>query len=428
MHPKNIFIKDYTYDLPEEKIARYPLAERDASKLLIYKEGKITEDIYRNIDAHLPENSLLVFNNTKVVEARLLFQKHSGGSIEIFCLEPHEQYGDITSAMLLQGKVLWKCLVGGASKWKRGQVLEKRIITTGNEIILSATYIEKRADHFIIELSWTPGKMCFAELLHYAGAIPLPPYIKREAESSDAERYQTIYANHDGSVAAPTAGLHFTESIFDKLKKKNIQTDFVTLHVGAGTFKPVKSETIGEHEMHAEFIDVSKETIEHILKNLNNPIVAVGTTSLRTIESLYWLGVKARKPEPDIYRVCSGAALSEQSFGVLSQWEAYKLAVYNISPAEALNALIEWMDKKKLSRLITKTQILIAPEYKAKILNGLITNFHQPNSTLLLLVAALIGDDPIAIGWRKVYDHALQNDFRFLSYGDGSLLWIPVAG
>ena len=418
MHPKNISIKDYNYNLPEEKIARYPLAERDASKLLIYKEGRITEDIYRNIDAHLPENSLLVFNNTKVVEARLLFQKSSGGIIEIFCLEPHEQYGDITSAMLQQKKILWKCLVGGASKWKRGQVLEKRIIISDKEIILHATYTEKRTDHFIIELAWLPGNISFAELLHHAGAIPLPPYIKREAEESDAERYQTIYAHHDGSVAAPTAGLHFTESSFEKIKKKNIQTDFVTLHVGAGTFKPVKSETIGEHEMHAEFIDVSKETIEHILQNLNNPIVAVGTTSLRTIESLYWLGVKARKPE-----LSSGALIPEQSSGSLSQWEAYELAEYNISPAEALTALIDWMNKKNLNRLITKTQILIAPGYKAKIVSGMITNFHQPNSTLLLLVAALIGDD-----WKKVYDYALQNDFRFLSYGDGSLLWIPVAG
>jgi S-adenosylmethionine:tRNA ribosyltransferase-isomerase len=407
MHPKNISIKDYTYALPEEKIAHYPLAERDASKLLIYKKGEISEDIYRNIDTHLPENSLLVFNNTKVIEARLLFQKLSGGIIEIFCLEPHEKYTDIVSAMQQQKKVLWKCLVGGASKWKHGQVLEKKIVTPGKEIILQAVYIEKRTDHFIIELSWSPGNISFAELLHYAGAIPLPPYIKREVEASDAERYQTIYAHHDGSVAAPTAGLHFSRTIFDKLEKKNIQTDFVTLHVGAGTFKPVKAEIIKDHEMHAEFIDVSKETIENILENLNNNIVAVGTTSLRTIESLYWLGLKSilspRNPDLQLW-----------------QWESYELEEQNISPAEALNALIEWMDKKKLKRLITKTQIIIAPGYKTKIVRALITNFHQPDSTLLLLVAALIGDD-----WKKVYDIALQNGFRFLSYGDGSLLWIP---
>jgi S-adenosylmethionine:tRNA ribosyltransferase-isomerase len=415
MHPKNISIHDYTYDLPEEKIARYPIAERDASKLLVYKEGNITTDIYRNIDSFLPERSLLIFNNTKVVEARLLFQKATGGVIEIFCLKPHEQYADITSAMLQQEKVLWKCLVGGASKWKRGQVLEKKIAVNKKEIILHASYIEKRTDHFIIELSWSPVNTSFAELLHLAGAIPLPPYIKREAEQSDAERYQTIYAQHDGSVAAPTAGLHFTDTIFENLKKKNIQTDFVTLHVGAGTFKPVKSEIMEEHEMHAEFIDVSVSTIENILSHLDNNIIAVGTTSLRTIESLYWLGVKARKPE-----LCSGASIPEQSSGIqLSQWEAYELARHNISPTDALNALIEWMHKNKLKRLITKTQILIAPGYKMKIVKGLITNFHQPNSTLLLLVAALTGDD-----WRKIYDHALQNDFRFLSYGDGSLLWV----
>lgn len=406
MRPKNISIQDYTYDLPEEKIARYPLAERDVSKILIYKDGKIFEDIYRNIDIHLPENSLLIFNNTKVVEARLLFQKPTGGIIEIFCLEPHEQYADITSAMLHHGKVLWKCLVGGASKWKRGQMLEKRIMTADKEIILHGVYIEKRTDHFIIELSWSPANMSFAELLHHAGAIPLPPYIKREAEKNDAERYQTIYAQYDGSVAAPTAGLHFTPVIFEKLKKKNIHVDFVTLHVGAGTFKPVKSKTLEDHKMHAEFIDVSKAAIENILRHLNDTVVAVGTTSLRTIESLYWLGVKVRKPE-------------QSAVIQLSQWEAYELSRQNISPVDALQALLEWMEKNCLKRLITKTQIIIAPGYKPKIFQALITNFHQPNSTLLLLVAALIGDD-----WRKVYDYALQNDFRFLSYGDGCFLYI----
>jgi S-adenosylmethionine:tRNA ribosyltransferase-isomerase len=426
MHPKNISIQDYTYDLPEEKIARYPLAERDSSKLLIYKEarpddpvgrGKITEDIYRNIDTHLPENSLLIFNDTKVVEARLLFQKPTGGIIEIFCLEPHEQYADITSAMLQQGKVLWKCLVGGASKWKRGQVLEKRIIAADKEIILHGVYVEKRTDHFIIELSWSPGNMSFAELLHHAGAIPLPPYIKREAEANDAERYQTIYAQYDGSVAAPTAGLHFTNLLFEKLRLKNIHFDFVTLHVGAGTFKPVKTETLEEHEMHAEFIDVSKKTIENILQNLNYNIVAIGTTSLRTIESLYWLGVKVWKPE-----LRSGLALPEQSSGVLlSQWEVYDMREQTVPVKDALQALLDWMEKNNLKRLITKTQIIIAPGYKTKIVQALITNFHQPNSTLLLLIAALIGDD-----WKKVYDHALQNGFRFLSYGDGCLLWIPA--
>ena len=408
-NPKDISINDYTYSLPEERIAKYPLAERDASKLLIYKNGEITTGVYKNVTDHIPSNSLLIFNNTKVIEARLLFQKPTGGVIEIFCLEPHEQYADITTAMLQRGNVLWKCLVGGASKWKAGQILEKKINNGKKEIILLASYIEKRNDSFIIKLSWTPSALSFAEILHFAGAIPLPPYIKRDVEQSDVERYQTVYAHHDGSVAAPTAGLHFTENIFEQLKEKNIQMDFVTLHVGAGTFKPVKAESMQEHEMHAEWIDVSKNTIQTILDNLDNNIIAVGTTSLRTIESLYWLG---RKPELLFRKNGTGVPLS------ISQWEAYEFHNENISAKDALQSLLEWMKKNNLEKIIAKTQILIAPGYKFKIVKGLITNFHQPQSTLLLLVAALIGDD-----WRKVYDYALQNDFRFLSYGDGSLLY-----
>ena len=405
--PRDISIKDYTYSLPEDRIAKYPLAERDASKLLIYKEATITEDRYKNIASHIPENSLLVFNNTKVVEARLLFQKTTGGVIEIFCLEPHEQYADITTAMLQKQNVFWQCLVGGASKWKQGQVLEKKIKQDGIEVILNARYVEKRADTFIIELSWLPAELSFAEVLHATGAIPLPPYIKRAAEESDTERYQTVYAQFDGSVAAPTAGLHFTENIFETLKEKNIQTDFVTLHVGAGTFKPVKTETMQEHDMHAEWIDVSKTTIENILQNLDNNIIAVGTTSLRTIESLYWLGVKSQE-----------SGVGTQESGQLLQWEAYELAKKNCTVKEALLSLLYWMKENKLERLVAKTQILIAPGYEFKIAKGLITNFHQPQSTLLLLVAALIGKD-----WKEVYEHAMQKDFRFLSYGDGSLLW-----
>lgn len=405
--PRTISIRDYTYTLPEERIAKYPLAERDASKLLICNNGTISEDTYRNIAYHIPEISLLIFNNTKVVEARLLFQKTSGGIIEIFCLEPHEQYPDITTAMLQKGKVLWQCLAGGASKWKPGQVLEKTIQSAGTEISLQAKYIEKRPGSFIIELSWLPVEFSFAELLHFAGAVPLPPYIKRSAEASDKERYQTVYAHTDGSVAAPTAGLHFTESIFYELKKKNIQTDFVTLHVGAGTFKPVKTETMAEHDMHAEWMDVSKTAIENILNNLDSNIVAVGTTSLRTIESLYWMGLKSRE----------SLVVSQESLQLL-QWDVYGLPEKNITSGVALKSLLEWMNKNKMERLITKTQILIAPGYDFKIVKGLITNFHQPQSTLLLLVAALIGGD-----WRKIYDYALQKDFRFLSYGDGCLLW-----
>lgn len=402
--PRSISIQDYTYSLPDEKIAKYPLTERDASKLLICKQGTITEDIYRNIADHLPAGSLLVFNNTKVVEARLLFQKESGGLIEIFCLQPGEQYRDITTALLQKEKVLWHCLVGGASKWKTGQVLEKKIISATHSIILRARYIEKRSGSFIIELSWSPGELSFAEILHHAGAIPLPPYIKRKPEPSDNERYQTIYAQWDGSVAAPTAGLHFTNTIFEKLREKNIETGFVTLHVGAGTFKPVKAETMQEHEMHAEFIDVSRQMIRHLHDHLDNTIIAVGTTSLRTIESLYWIG---QSPE-----------LGTGDHPIqLSQWTPYE-AKSDVDPKKALQTLLQWMESNNLERLIAKTQLLIAPGYEFKIAKGLVTNFHQPQSTLLLLVAALIGKD-----WKKVYDHALQHDYRFLSYGDGCLLW-----
>ena len=405
MDPGNISIHDYNYSLPEEKIARHPLTERDASKLLIYKEGAISEDVFNHIGQYIPENSLLIFNNTKVIEARILFQKPTGGVIEIFCLEPGNQYPDIASAFIQQAQVRWVCLIGGASKWKRGQQLEKKIKTPTHEIDLHAFYIEKEKDSFIIEFRWTPSTMSFAEILHYAGKVPLPPYLKREAEQSDIERYQTIYARHDGSVAAPTAGLHFTEAIFKKLKEKNIITDFVTLHVGAGTFKPVKSETVREHTMHAEFIDVSKTTIESLLNQENN-VIAIGTTTLRTLETLYWLGVKTM------------TGTGNESGLQLEQWEAYDLAPKNIPAGDALRSLLNWMMKNKMDRLFTKTQLIIVPGYEVRIPNALITNFHQPQSTLLLLVAALIGKD-----WKKVYDYALQQSFRFLSYGDGSLLW-----
>ena len=403
--PRTLSIKDFTYFLPDERIANYPLAERDASKLLIYKNRHLTEDIYRNIAEHIPNDSLLVFNNTKVVEARLLFKKNTGGVIEIFCLEPHQQYPDITTAMLEHEKVLWHCLIGGASKWKRGQLLEKKIRYNSNDLILNARYIDKAGDSFIIELSWNNPALSLAEVLHLFGAIPLPPYIKREAEASDAERYQTVYAHYEGSVAAPTAGLHFTDSVFENLKKKNIDTDFLTLHVGAGTFKPVKSESMRDHEMHAEHFTVTKSFIQNLIDHLEKNIIAVGTTSLRTLESLYWLGVK------------HSTVQTQQSLEI-TQWEVYSYNEKTTSSKEALENLFNWMDQKRLNQMSAKTQIIIAPGYQFKIATGLITNFHQPQSTLLLLVAAFIGEN-----WRKVYDHALENDFRFLSYGDGSLLW-----
>lgn len=403
MHPKHLSITEFSYELPAERIADYPVSPRDQSKLLIHKNSSIQEDIYANITNHLPENSLLVFNNTKVVEARLLFQKPTGGVIEIFCLEPHEQYRDITTALQQTGKVWWQCLVGGASKWKPGQILKKIITTDEGGIELSASYIEKKAGSFIIELSWEPSAITFADLLHIAGAIPLPPYIKRKADAMDSETYQTIYAKMEGSVAAPTAGLHFTDTIFSKLREQNVGISYVTLHVGAGTFKPVKSETLEEHDMHAEFIDVSIDTIKDLAAAIDQrSIIPVGTTSMRTIESLYWLGVKA---------------FNGEDLQGLTQWEVYECPEQNLPAAEALNALVKWMEKQKMEQLITKTQIIIVPGYSFRIADGLITNFHQPQSTLLLLIAALVGNE-----WKKMYRYALDNGFRFLSYGDGCLI------
>jgi S-adenosylmethionine:tRNA ribosyltransferase-isomerase len=407
MDPHKISILDYTYDLPNEKIAFHPLEKRDASRLLIYKDETISEDHYLNIDHYLPSDSLIIFNNTKVVEARLLFQKESGASIEIFCLDPDEQYPDIVTAFGQQQSVIWNCLIGGASKWRAGQILSKKVEYKGQTVTLSAKCLEKKETYFSIQLFWTPEGLSFAEVLHACGAIPLPPYIKRAADKEDEERYQTVYAQKDGSVAAPTAGLHFTPAILDRLEKKKIETLFVTLHVGAGTFKPVKASQMADHDMHAEFIDVSAETINFILNNLSKKITVVGTTSLRTIESLYWLGVKSI-----IDKTISLDSLKIQ------QWDPYELKIPGeISVALALQSLLDWMKQNKKERLITTTQLLIAPGYRFKIVDFLVTNFHQPQSTLLLLVAALVGDD-----WRRIYQYALENGFRFLSYGDGCLL------
>jgi S-adenosylmethionine:tRNA ribosyltransferase-isomerase len=398
MHPKNIFIQNFTYHLPDDKIALHPLGQRDHSKLLIYKSGIIAADRYSSIHQHLPENSLLIFNNTKVIKARILFTKPTGGVIEIFLLEPYQ--ADYTTTLSATKKCKWKCFIGGASKWKEKE------LGFGNWG-LTVKLLEKLVDAYVVEFNWDDD-ISFAAILEQAGNIPLPPYIKRKPEEEDKDRYQTIYAAHDGSVAAPTAGLHFTETVFKNLAAKNINKDFVTLHVGAGTFKPVKAATMQAHEMHAEWIDVSIVFIENLIKNLGNSIIAVGTTSLRTIESLYWLGVKA----------LLDPALPQLQ---ITQWEVYDDLPGNetITVAEALQALINWLQKNNLSQLFTQTQILIAPGYKFMIAKAIVTNFHQPQSTLLLLVAAAVGDD-----WRKIYNYALKNDFRFLSYGDGSLLFI----
>lgn len=402
LNPRDIRIQDYNYDLPEEKIAKFPLDERDASKLLIYQDGNIREDIYRNITDHLPEGATLVFNNTKVVEARMLFQKDTGSVIEIFALEPDDRYADIQTAMLEKGAVYWKCMVGGASKWKHGMILQKKINET---VVLSAEIINQLPDCFLIYLSWSDHELSFAEVLHHAGLIPLPPYLKRKTESTDAERYQTIYAKEDGSVAAPTAGLHFTDRIFEKMNDANIKKAYVTLHVGAGTFKPVKSERLDGHEMHAEYIDVHIDTLKQL--STSPTIYVVGTTSLRTLESLYWMGVKCHY-EPAI----SIAELEMQQWELYDKWKELEL------PAnDAIHSLIQYMETKKMERIICRTSLLITPAYEKKWVKGIITNFHQPQSTLLLLIAAFMGND-----WRRVYEFALANNYRFLSYGDGMLI------
>ncbi len=337
MHPKDLSINDFNYDLPEEKIAVFPLEKRDQSKLLIYKNEKISEDIYRNIAAYLPEGCFLVFNDTKVIKARILFKKITGSVIEIFCLEPYERIKDYAVVLQQKNSIKWKCMIGGAGKWKE-KFLEKTISIHGENIILKAGLIEKLSDAYVVELTWTPGNYSFAEIIEHAGETPLPPYIKRKAEESDAERYQSIYSLHEGSVAAPTAGLHFTKEIFSSLKKKNIDTGFVTLHVGAGTFKPVKSERMDQHEMHAEWIDVSTSFIETLINNISHGIFCVGTTSVRTIESLYWMGLKAYlNPKIEFENL------------LIQQWDVYEddLQNNNCSAGRCIESIIGFSEKPK---------------------------------------------------------------------------------
>ncbi len=410
MHPKQIVIADFTYQLPADKIALYPLPDRDRSKLLICDSEEIKEDIYRNIAMYLPSNSLLIFNNTKVIPARILFKKPSGGIIELFCLEPFGDNNDHAVVMNKTNAVLWKCMIGGAAKWKSGH-LEKSISIGGSEVNLKAALKQKLADAFVAEFSWHPSHFTFAEVLEQAGETPLPPYIKRKPNEADKERYQTIYAIKDGSVAAPTAGLHFTAAIFSSLREKNIKKDFITLHVGAGTFKPVKAPVLAGHEMHPEYIEISVATIENI-QSADKNIIAVGTTSVRTLESLYWMGVKA---------LLNPGGNAE--YLALKQWEVYEppLAEQLVDVKTALQSLKDWMTNNRKEKLLIKTQIIIVPGYTFRVVNAVITNFHQPNSTLLLLIAA------VTVDWKKIYNYALENNFRFLSYGDGCLITVSGA-
>lgn len=401
--PFQLSISDYHYELPPERIAKYPLEERDASRLLIYKGGKIREDVYRNITKYLPEGSRLFFNDTKVIRARLFFKNSRGGKIEIFCLDP-AAHKDLALCMSSLSPVRWNCMIGGLSKWKD----EKLSLETGS-FKLNAALVSNENNHPVVEFSWSPAGLSFAEILDACGALPIPPYLKRETEHIDLDRYQTLYAKHEGSVAAPTAGLHFTDRIFDSLLRKNILPRYLTLHVGAGTFKPVKSEQMRDHEMHAETIDVKREMIEDMLKDPNPFRVAVGTTSLRTLESLYWLGLKLHDHP---------GTMPEEL--VLTQWEPYQERTEEISADAALQSLLLWMDRHGLGRLLCSTSILIAPGYRFRLTHALVTNFHQPGSTLILLVAAAVGND-----WKRIYAYALEQGFRFLSYGDGSLLFLP---
>ncbi|MFV0536337.1 MAG: S-adenosylmethionine:tRNA ribosyltransferase-isomerase [Dysgonomonas sp.] len=396
----NIHIEDYNYTLPDERIAKYPLDRRDSSKLLVYKDGEIKNDVFSNLVDYLPDNSLMVFNNTKVIQARLHFKKSTGAQIEIFCLEPYFP-NDYQVNFQQTHKCSWVCLIGNLKKWKDGGLI-KDIEINDEKVEIVARRTQSHGDSHIIEFEWDKP-VSFSEILDVAGELPIPPYLNRDTEEKDKQTYQTVYSKIDGSVAAPTAGLHFTPEVFGSLKNKGIKTAEITLHVGAGTFKPVKSEQIADHVMHAEFISVRKEIIEQLL-NHNGKIIAVGTTSVRTLESLYYIGQILENDEhPETLKV--------------SQWQPYA-GGEEITVSRALGNIISYLDNNKLSSLIAETQIMIAPGYTYRIVDGIVTNFHQPKSTLLLLVSAFVGDT----NWKNIYQYALENNFRFLSYGDSSLL------
>ncbi len=395
----SIKISDFSYDLPDSKIAKYPLAHRDLSKLLMWQNGQIIESVFNRCIDFLPEGSQLVFNNTRVIHARLFFKKETGSKIEIFCLEPLEPV-DYQLAFQQTKQITWKCMVGNLKKWK-GETLHQSIIIAGETVTLSAEKGEQNGNTVAVRFFWDKA-FSFAEIIEHSGTLPIPPYLNRETEETDEETYQTVYAKIDGSVAAPTAGLHFTDAVFDTLKTKEISTHEITLHVGAGTFQPVKAETIDGHTMHRETVVFPKSVIEKFRQNPGQ-IIAVGTTSVRSLESLYWLGLQLENgtfnpKNPEI-----------------GQWEAYKIPA-TISFFKALENISDFLESKNLGEIQFATQIIILPGYDFKVVSGMFTNFHQPQSTLLLLIAAFLGDK-----WKEIYDYALNHDFRFLSYGDSNL-------
>ena len=404
METKHIHISDYTYQLPDERIAKFPISQRDHSKLLVYKHGEVSDDVFYRLPDYLPHGALMVFNNTKVIQARIHFRKETGALIEVFLLEPAEPV-DYELMFQTTGHCEWYCLVGNQKKWKEGLLIRSAFIK-GTPVFLKATRLGEHGISQHIAFDWDSSLISFAEILDAVGELPIPPYLNRKTQESDKTTYQTVYSKIKGSVAAPTAGLHFTDQVLAELDAHGIDREELTLHVGAGTFKPVKSEEIGDHEMHSEYVSVKRQTLEKLLRYQVSAI-AVGTTSVRTLESLYYMGVKLEhNPE-----------LTEEQLHV-NQWEPYQLsAEEEISPAKAIQNLLDYLQRNELNTLHSSTQIIIAPGYQYKIVKMLVTNFHQPQSTLLLLVSAFVRGD-----WRKIYDYALAHDFRFLSYGDSSLL------
>ncbi len=402
---EQLHITDYDYPLPDERIAKYPLEKRDASKLLLYDDGIISESIFSNLADYIPSESLMIFNNTRVIHARLLFRKETGAQIEVFCLSPADPE-DYAMNFASKQHCSWHCMIGNAKRWK-DDILTMKIENGGNGILtLSAEKTAVTDKDTTVRFSWNDDTLSFSEILEIAGKLPIPPYLNRPAETKDDETYQTVYSRIEGSVAAPTAGLHFTDDVMTSLRHKGIATAEVTLHVGAGTFRPVKSETIGEHEMHTEFISVPKETIKAIYEN-KYPLVVVGTTSMRTIESLYYIGAKL---------AINPVAMPHELF--VSQWEPYENFLHDIEARQSLKNILDYLDRNDADHLISATQIMIVPGFRFHYADALITNFHQPQSTLLLLISAFVDDN-----WRVIYDYALKSDFRFLSYGDSSLLW-----
>lgn len=400
--PKHIRISEYNYPLPDERIAKFPLPARDQSKLLIYRHGEVSEDIFTSLPDQLPTGSLMIFNNTKVIQARLHFRKETGALIEVFCLEPIAPNDYVLNFQQTE-HAAWLCMIGNLKKWKDG-ALHKEMTVKGKEITLTAKRGECHGTSHWVDFSWNNPDVTFADILEVFGELPIPPYLNRETEESDKETYQTVYSKIKGSVAAPTAGLHFTPRVLDALTEKGVELDELTLHVGAGTFRPVKSEEIEGHEMHTEYISVNRSTIKRLIDH-DACAIAVGTTSVRTLESLYHIGVT----------LANNPNATEEELHV-RQWQPYETN-NDVQPVVALQKILGYLDRNGLETLHTSTQIIIAPGYEYKIVKAMVTNFHQPQSTLLLLVSAFVKGN-----WRSIYDYALSHDFRFLSYGDSSLL------